>query len=307
MKQKMIMILMMLGVSINLVLAGGRSAAAQTASGCLLSFAPATNFSAPGGPISVTTGDFNGDGNLDLVTANVFDTVSVLLGNGMGGFSAPTRFDAGFTPVSVTTGDFNKDGKLDLAVANINSDNVSVLFGNGSGSFSAAVNFDAGVRPISVTTGDFNNDGNLDLATASSGFNSNTVSVLLGDGAGSFSAAVNFIVGDEPSSVTTGDFNGDRKLDLATANISGTISVLLNTCNPDTDGDGVLDADDNCPMKFNPDQADFDLDGIGDTCDAQTGPPRNKEQCKNGNFMRFDFPRAFKNQGDCIQFVNTGK
>ncbi len=75
----------------------------------------------------------------------------------------------------------------------------------------------------------------------------------------------------------------------------------------DDDSDGVPDASDNCQLTANTDQADFDLDGIGDTCDAQTGPPRNKEQCKNDGWMRFDFPRTFRNQGDCIQFVNTGK
>ena len=75
----------------------------------------------------------------------------------------------------------------------------------------------------------------------------------------------------------------------------------------DSDGDGIADANDNCPFVFNPDQADFDLDRIGDTCDAQTGPPRNKDQCKNGGWMRFNFPRTFRNQGDSIQFVNTGR
>ena len=71
----------------------------------------------------------------------------------------------------------------------------------------------------------------------------------------------------------------------------------------DTDGDGVLDAVDNCPLVTNADQADFDEDTIGDACDLQTGPPKHKEQCKGNSWRRFDFPRTFRNQGDCIQFL----
>ena len=76
---------------------------------------------------------------------------------------------------------------------------------------------------------------------------------------------------------------------------------------PDDDGDGVLDAADNCPLTQNADQADFDRDGIGDVCDPQTGPAVDKNQCKNGGWARFTSPRTFKNEGECIQFVNTGK
>ncbi|HUR99438.1 MAG TPA: choice-of-anchor Q domain-containing protein [Pyrinomonadaceae bacterium] len=76
-----------------------------------------------------------------------------------------------------------------------------------------------------------------------------------------------------------------------------------NACDVDDDGDGVADGADNCPLTANSDQADFDLDGIGDTCDPQTGPPSNKDQCKNGGWMRFNFPRTFSNQGDCLRFL----
>ena len=79
-----------------------------------------------------------------------------------------------------------------------------------------------------------------------------------------------------------------------------------NACDADDDNDGAADGSDNCPLVSNPDQADFDLDGIGDSCDPQTGPPSNKEQCKNGGWARFTFPRVFSNQGDCVHFVIFG-
>ncbi len=196
---------------------------------------PAMNspFAVGASPYSVAVGDFNGDGNPDLAVANVnSNNVTVLLGNGSGGFTpAPGNpFAAGTLPRSVVVGDFNGDGIQDLATANRTSNNVTVLLGNGSGGFTAAPGspFATGNVPDSVVVGDFNGDGIQDLATAN--FGSGNVTVLLGNGAGGFTAAAGspFAAGTNPQSVVVGDFNGDGIQDLAVANSnSNNVTVLL--------------------------------------------------------------------------------
>jgi hypothetical protein len=140
----------------------------------------------------VSVGDFNGDGNQDLAVANEYsNSVSVLLGNGSGGFTAATGspYSTGSYPVSLAVGDFNGDGIQDLAVANEYSNSISVLLGNGSGGFTAATGspFSVGSDPLSVAVGDFNGDGIQDLAVANVyGYN---VTILLGNGSGGFTAS----------------------------------------------------------------------------------------------------------------------
>jgi hypothetical protein len=183
-------------------------------------------------PKSVAVGDFNNDGNPDLVTANgLSDTVSVLLGNGSGGFAARLDAATGDYPVSVAVADFNKDGKQDVVTANpgrwdapVNT--VSVLLGNGAGGFVTKTDFATDAGPGAVAVADFNNDGKPDVATANS--ESSTVSVLLGDGAGGFAAKSDVATGAGPNSITVADFDKDGKRDLATANAdANTVSVLL--------------------------------------------------------------------------------
>ncbi len=91
------------------------------------------SFIAGSRPRSVTAGDLDGDGDLDLAVANGFNNdVSILLGDGAGGFAGLTSIAAGNNPVSVATGDFNADGDLDLVVANLLGDDVSVLLNEGA-------------------------------------------------------------------------------------------------------------------------------------------------------------------------------
>jgi len=196
-----------------------------------VSFAPAVSLTVGNGPRWVAVGDFNGDGKLDLVAANLnSNSVYVLLGDGKGGFGPAMNFAAGMTPFSVAVGDFNGDGKLDLAVANFGMNQVSILLGDGTGNFGPPNSFAVGSLPVAVAVGDFNADGKLDLAVAN--FSSSNISILLGQGNGSFGAAQNFNVGTNPRSVAVGDFNGDGKLDLAVANDSSSdVSVLLGNGN----------------------------------------------------------------------------
>ena len=199
-------------------------------------------------PFSVAAGDFNGDGIPDLAVANQNGhSVSILLGNGNGTFQAAVAYSVGTTDVAnVAVGDFDKDGKLDLAVTNPSSDSVWILPGVGDGTFQAPVAYatgNAGDHPIAVTALDFNGDSSLDLAVTN--LNAKTVAILLGNGDGTFrprvpySTTTDFFIG--PSAMTTGDFNGDGKADLAiTDQEDNSASILLGN------GDGTFQS----PLEF---------------------------------------------------------
>jgi hypothetical protein len=197
-------------------------------------FAPAANLPLPvnSRPESAVLGDFNNDGKQDLaVSTGGSLSVSILLGNGDGTFGASTNFPAGGEAFSLAVGDFNGDGNQDLAITKLTSSNVAIMLGNGIGGFSAPVNFATGNSPYSVAVGDFNGDGKQDLAIANRDTSPGSVSILLGNGDGSFTAGTSQSVNIGPYSVAVGDFNSDGKQDLAVINnSSNNVSVILRNC-----------------------------------------------------------------------------
>jgi hypothetical protein len=197
------------------------------------SFAPAITYPSGGHrPFDVALGDVNGDGRLDLVTANSGSfppMLGVLLGQAGGTFAAATTYSSGGDgPGHVALGDVNGDGRLDIVAANITSANVGVLLGQAGGTFAAAITYSSGgTSPYGVELGDVNGDGRLDIVT--NNYASGTLGVLLGQAGGAFAAATTYSSGgSHPRGVALGDVNGDGRLDIVVANSdSYQVGVLL--------------------------------------------------------------------------------
>jgi hypothetical protein len=180
-------------------------------------------------PAGIALADVNGDGKLDLLTADNFThQVGVMLGFGNGTFQSATTYPSGgLNPNSVAAADVNGDGYLDLLVANGRGDTLGVLLGNGDGTFQATTSYSSGgSTPSGIAVADVNGDGQPDLLTAN--FNSNNASVLLGNGTGTFQPAVTFSTGTgRPSDLIAADVNGDGKPDLLAVNTDNNTAVVL--------------------------------------------------------------------------------
>ena len=172
-------------------------------------------------PSAVSGGDLNGDGKIDLVTVNrsggnnLEGTISIGLSDGTGHFTMQPSVSVrtATNPVGVAFADINKDGKMDLAVPS--GFGFSILLGNGAGGFAPRTHITT-ANSGSILTADLNSDCNVDLAMTDEGMNGKT-SVVLGDGAGNFSAPLQFSLGSFNSDLAVADFNNDGKLDLAVA------------------------------------------------------------------------------------------
>jgi uncharacterized protein (TIGR03437 family) len=191
-------------------------------------------------PISVVSADFNKDGKTDLVASNLFgNSISVLLGDGTGGFGIATNIpvvgDGRGAPAGLAVGDFDGDTNLDLAIAiEYNPGRVFVMNGNGAGNFTVSHMLDAGVVTTAVAVADFNADSKPDLAAVNKGDTATalpgTVSVFLNNGSGGFGAPTTLTPGTTPVALAVGEFTGDAQPDIAVVNnASNNISLFANT------------------------------------------------------------------------------
>jgi hypothetical protein len=204
-------------------------------------FQPGVAYASGGVQVSeVEVADLNHDGKPDLIVANFGSVLGVLLGNGDGTFKGAVTYPAGLYPFAAAVADVNSDGNADLLVADGEFGGAAVVLGNGDGSFKAAVTYGwGGMWAQSIAVADVNGDGKLDLVVANcatAGCEHGAAAVLLGNGDGTFQAAVDYDSGGAGANgLAIADVDGNGKPDLLVANwVTNSVGVLLGN------GDGTF-------------------------------------------------------------------
>jgi uncharacterized repeat protein (TIGR01451 family) len=203
-----------------------------------IDFAAAKSYPAGALPVATVTGDFNGDGKVDIAVANQGSgDVSILLSNGDGTFQPAKNFATGNNPIAIVAGDFNGDGKLDVAAfepgANGVAGSVGILLGNGDGTFQPAKLLALDASALTIAVDDFNLDKKSDLAIRESSPSGDSLNILIGNGDGTFQPAKSIVLTNAGRNIVTGDFNGDSKPDIAVSSTGGILILLGN-------GDGTF-------------------------------------------------------------------
>lgn len=213
------------------VLAHGQSALERSGSGSTFVVAPTVSLAAA--PTSVALGDLKGDGRSDLIlTTRGSDKLTVLLGDGKGGFAPDVEYAAGARPGIVLLADLTGSGKLDAIVTDIASGTIDVLRGKGDGTFQKAESFKAIANPVALALGAFGGGGKTDVAVASA----KGIAVLLNDGTGHFTPGSPIALTHALRSLAAADLRRTGHDDLVAANGDGTVTVLKG------DGAGAFNA-----------------------------------------------------------------
>ncbi len=188
-----------------------------------LTFKPETTYGVGLYPAGIAVADVNGDGQLDVISADFQGGVDVLLGTGTGAFAPATVYNAGQGPVAVAVADVNGDGRPDIVAADENGNTVSVLLGLAGGGFASAVSYAAGSYPYSVAIADLDGNGRPDIVVADA---AGGIDVLLGTATGGFGPATSYATGPDFYSAVVADVNGDGKPDIVADGLNG-VEVLL--------------------------------------------------------------------------------
>jgi len=196
-------------------------------------FAAAVDYTVGLAPNAIVAGDVDNNGFVDLVVSNSEDgSITVLINQGDGTFVAKPPIFIGAVQ-GMVLGDFNGDGNLDIAATIFGTPgNVVVLLGDGAGGFAqncpdGCVSFPVGNNPGALVAADINKDGNLDVVVTN--HDSNTISILPGNGDGTFQPQSVLSTGTAPTGIAAGDFNNDGAVDIAvTNNGDNTVTIFLN-------------------------------------------------------------------------------
>jgi hypothetical protein len=206
----------------------------------------------------VRLGDFDNDGDLDLVAIHRFDGIYIYRNGGNGQFGAPRQILGAWDAFGAAVADYDRDGDLDIFLATRNQP-IVILRNDGAGMFQETPSIAGSFRSHDIVLGDLNGDGYLDVLEVNRGQASR---ILLGR-TRSFIPGAAVMLGPTSVAAALGDLDGDGDLDAFVANAYGKgnqvwlndgraalvdsgqrlgASDSVGVALADVDGDGDLDA-----------------------------------------------------------------